>query len=153
MNITEGNVLEMNNVLSYRGKVTQQEMSAVMNEMQQIIKNSGAEKNGPAVSATFAVEQPMMDIEVMIPLDRMISVPEKYKMKPVFRLTNAVKIRHTGNPSGLQNSGNEIMKYISERQLMPVTAGYNVTVKEPLNQMDTENMIVDIYVGVCDNIL
>ena len=45
------------------------------------------------------------------------------------------------------------MKYISERQLMPVTAGYNVTVKEPLNQMDMENMIVDIYVGVCDNIL
>lgn len=33
MNITEGNVLEMNNVLSYRGKVIQQEMSAVMNEM------------------------------------------------------------------------------------------------------------------------
>ena len=51
------------------------------------------------------------------------------------------------------NSGNEIMKYISERQFMPVTAGYNVTVKEPLNQMDMENMIVDIYVGVCDNIL
>lgn len=41
----------------------------------------------------------------------------------------------------------------SLRQLMPVTAGYNVTVKEPLNQMDMENMIVDIYVGVCDNIL
>ena len=38
------------------------------------------------------------------------------------------------------------MKYISERQLMPVTAGYNVTVKEPLNQMDMENMIVDIYI-------
>ena len=45
------------------------------------------------------------------------------------------------------------MKYISERQLMPVTTGYNVTVKEPLNQMGTENMIVDIYVGICDNIL
>ena len=36
---------------------------------------------------------------------------------------------------------------------MPVTAWYNVTEKEPLNQMNMENMIVDIYVGVCDNIL
>lgn len=143
MNITEGNTLEMTNVLSYRGKASQQELAAVMNEMQQIIKTSGAEKNGPAVSATFAVaDNSIMDIEIMIPLNKMISVSEKYKMKPVFRLSNAVKIRHEGNPSGLQNSGSELMRYISERQLMPVTAGYNVTVREPANQMDAGKQII-----------
>ena len=37
------------------------------------------------------------------------------------------------------------MKYISERQLMPVTAGYNVTVKEPFNWMRKIN---NLYVSI-----
>ncbi len=154
MNITEGNTLEMTNVLSYRGKHTQQEISTIMNEIQDIIKNNGASKVGPAVSATFAVtDNSVMDIEVMVPLDRMITVSEKFKIKPIFRLTNAVKIRHEGSPAGLPNSVAKLMKYISERKLTPITAGYNVTVKEAMNQMDIDNMIVDVYISVSDNIL
>lgn len=154
MNITEGNTFEMTNVLSYRGKNTQQEISVVMNEIQELIKNNGAEKAGPAVSATFAVtDNSIMDIEVMVPIDRMITVPEKFKMKSHFRLTNAVKVRHEGSPAGLPNSCAELMKYISNSNLTPITAAYNVTVKEALNQLDIGNMIVDIYVGVSDNIL
>ncbi len=144
MNITEGNTLEMTNVLLYKGKKTQQEIAALMNEMNEmneIIKNNGAEKVGPAVSATFAAtDNSVMDIEVMVPLDRMISVPPKFKMKPVFKLTNAVKIRHEGNPAGLQNSGNALMKYISDNNLTPITAGYNVTVNEALNHINVDNM-------------
>lgn len=92
-----------------------------------------------------------MDIEVLIPLDKRISVPSGYTFKPIFRLNNAVKIRHIGNPATLQNSANELMRYITDNELMPITAGYNVTVQELVNQTDIENLIVDMYVGVCDN--
>lgn len=40
-----------------------------------------------------------------------------------------------------------------DRGLMPITAGYNVTVQEPTSPTDIENLIVDMYVGVSDNIL
>lgn len=157
MEITENNKLEMSNVISYRGKVTQQQMAQIMQELEQIIKENHASKSGPTVSATYAAEndgvQPIMDMEVLIPLDREISVPSGYSFKPVFRLNHAVKVRHTGNPAMLQNSANELMKYITEKQLMPVTAGYNVVVQEAANPKDVDNLIIDIYVGVCDNIL
>lgn len=94
-----------------------------------------------------------MDIEVLIPLDKKIATYSDFKFKPLFRLNNAVKIRHEGNPAMLQNSANELMQYINSHDLMPITAGYNVTVREPASQNDVDNMIVDMYVGVCDNIL
>lgn len=53
----------------------------------------------------------------------------------------------------MQNAANELMAYIKDRGLMPITAGYNVTVQEPTSPTDIENLIVDMYVGVSDNIL
>ena len=157
MNITENCKLEMENVISFRGKVTQQQMSQIVKEMEQIISENSAEKKGFSSTATFAIEnngsQPIMDIEILIPLNKEIHVPSDYKFKPIFRLNNAVKIRHQGNPAMLQNSANELMKYISDHQLTPITTGYNVTVQEPTNQNDVDSLIVDMYVGVSDNIL
>ncbi len=157
MNITENCKLEMENVISFRGKVTQQQMSQIVKEMEQIISENSAEKKGFSATATFAIEnngsQPIMDIEILIPLNKEIHVPSDYKFKPIFRLNNAVKIRHQGNPAMLQNSANELMKYISDHQLTPITTGYNVTVQEPTNQNDVDSLIVDMYVDVSDNIL
>lgn len=157
MNITENCKLEMENVISFRGKVTQQQMSQIVKEMEQIISENSAEKKGSSATATFAIEnngsQPIMDIEILIPLNKEIHVPSDYKFKPIFRLNNAVKVRHQGNPAMLQNSANELMKYIADHQLTPITTGYNVTVQEPTNQNDVDSLIVDMYVGVSDNIL
>ena len=125
--------------------------------MEQIISENSAEKKGFSVTATFAIEnngsQPIMDIEILIPLNKEIHVPSDYKFEPIFRLNNAIKIRHQGNPAMLQNSANELMKYIADHQLTPITTGYNVTVQEPTNQNDVDSLIVDMYVGVSDNIL
>lgn len=157
MNITENCKLEMENVISFRGKVTQQQMSQIVKEMEQIISENSAEKKGSSATATFAIEnngsQPIMDIEILIPLNKEIHVPSDYKFKPIFRLNNAVKIRHQGNPAMLQNSANELMKYIADHQLTPITTGYNVTVQEPTNQNDVDSLIIDMYVGVSYNIL
>lgn len=53
----------------------------------------------------------------------------------------------------MQNTANELMAYIKNKGLMSITAGYNVTVQEPSSPTDMDNLIVDIYVGVSDNIL
>ncbi|PWJ09666.1 AraC family transcriptional regulator [Ruminococcus flavefaciens] len=155
--ITENVVLEMTNVLSFRGKVTQQQLNEISKEIETLIKSNNAHKKGGSVSATYAVDTtgtiPLIDMELLIPLDKDFPVNEPYRFKPVFKLKNAIKIRHEGSPVYLQNTANELMRYISEHGYTPATAGYNVTVKEPANQADINNMIVDIYIGVNDNIL
>lgn len=155
--IIENASLEMENVLSFRGKVTQQQMIQITKEMQNIIDSNNAHKTLSGVSATFAIDTassvPMMEVEIMYPLDKPITVSAPYVFKPVFRLRNAVKIRHSGNPPLMQNTANELMAFIKEKGLMPVTVGYNVTVQEPSSPTDVDSLIVDMYVGVNDNIL
>lgn len=58
-----------------------------------------------------------------------------------------------GNPALMQNTANELMAYIKNKGLMPITAGYNVTVQEPSSPTDMDSLIVDMYIGVSDNIL
>ena len=149
--IIENTALEMTNVLSYRTKATQRQLAQALKEIEEILKSNDAKKTGSSVSATFAVDT--MGAEPMLDMDKNITVPAPYTIKPIFRLRNAVKIRHEGNPALLQNTANELMEYIKSKGLMPITAGYNVTVQEQTTPTDVDSLIVDIYVGVCDKIL
>lgn len=67
MEIFEHTTLKMENVLSYRGKVTQQELAVKSREIEQIIRDAGAKKNGATATTTFSVEQSaqgvIMDVE------------------------------------------------------------------------------------------
>ncbi len=155
--IQNNQTLEMRNVISYRAKMTQVEMSDIMNDIGKILKNNNAIKNGAVTTSTFSIEvinnQQIMDIEILVPIDKEINLPKGYIFKKKFSLTNAVKISHYGNPALMQNAINELNAYITENNLVPITSGYNVTVKEPISQADIDNMIVDIYVGISPNIL
>ena len=118
-------------------------------------KENGIEKAGNIVTATYAVDTSsgIMDIEILVPMNKEILLPDGYLFKPIFKLVNAIKIRHEGNPAFLQKSADEMTEYIQENKLTPITVGYNVIVNEPKTPQDIDNMIVDIYVGVNPNIL
>lgn len=155
--IIENVKLEMNNILSFKGKITQQEMVYVMKEIEQIVSENAAQRNGSIVTATFDVQkdggQPIMAVEILIPLNKAIAPPNGYTFKPVFRLNNAIKVIHQGNPSKLQESANELMKYVENKGLMAITPGYNITKNTPQSKENLEEFCAEIYVGVCDNIL
>lgn len=155
MAVLEHMTFEMHNVLSYRGKMTQQELVEKSQEMDGIIQKSGSEKNGCAVTTTFSVEQgpngPVLDMEMLVPLDREIPVPQGYVWKPDFLLSNALMVKHLGNPAGLQESIQELNRFISEHGLVPISTGYNVTVREAKTPMELDDVEVDIYVSVSPN--
>lgn len=157
MEISENKVLEMKNVLSFRGKMTQQEFAAKSKDFERIMLEAGAAKAAPVVTTTYAVEQgpmgPVMDVEILIPLDKQIQAPAGYTFKPRFLLTNAVMVHHIGHPSKLQESVNALNAYITEHQLVPITSGYNVTVKEAKTPLELDPMEVNVYVGVSPNLL
>ena len=157
MEIRENQTLELRNVLSFRAKMTQQALAMKSQEIERLLRESGAWRTATPVTATFAVEPgpqgPVMDIEILLPLDREIAPPEGYAWKPRFLLTNAVVVRHIGSPATMQQSANAINAYIMEHHLTPITVGYNVTVKDAKTPQELDDMVVDIYVGVSPNVL
>ena len=157
MEIKENMTLQMKNVLSYRGKMSQQDMMKKSQEIEQVMKEMGVVKAGPSATTTFSVEQgssgPIMDIEILIPIDKEIKAPVEYTFKPEIRLVNALMITHIGNPAGLENTLNELNAYIQKHKLPPITTGYNVTTKEPKAREELDTMEIDIYVGISPNIL
>lgn len=157
MEILTKQIYEMENVISYRAKMTQKEMNIAMNRLMTLIKDNGLVKNGYITTSTFSIEKAgnteLVDIEILCPVDKICRLPKEYTFKPVFRLANAVKITHKGDPVNLQETANLLISYINENKLTPITSMYNVTVREPKSPVDVDNMVVDMYIGVSDNIL
>ena len=122
----------------------------------QVFKDLGVRKNGSITTATYAVEQvaneQAMDIEILIPMDRKIKLPNEYTFKPIIKIVNALCIRHKGHPGGLQDTINRPNSYILEHKKQVITATYNVTVKDAMSQEELNDMIIDVYVVLvlCD---
>lgn len=146
-----GQTLEINNVLSYRGKVKQYEIENIGREMEHKINERGAKRTGNPITATFGIEGDKLDIELILPIDKNIGSIEQYCFKEKIKIVNALKLAYVGNPSGLQIACNEMNQYIFENKLQPITVGYNVT--KHIDPMNIENTEIDVYVGINPNIL
>jgi effector-binding domain-containing protein len=148
---------KMENALSIRKKMTQQEIQQTLMDMGNTIKSLGVNKIGPLVTTTFAVEQtptgPVLDMEILIPLDKGITVQEPYIFKPLFHLKYAVYARHEGNPQLLQNTLNQMMTYIQENKFSQITSVYSVNIKELKPGDSMNDMVTDLYIGVNPSIL
>ena len=149
--IKTGQTLELNNVLSYRGKVKQSELEVVGKALEQEAVLAGAKVVGNPVTATYTVEQDEIDMELLLPIDREITPQERYVFKKEIRIVNAVMAAYKGHPMGLQDACNQLNQYIVQHGLQPITVGYNVTKKTDM--LCLENTEVDVYVGISPNIL
>lgn len=149
--IKENQELDIDNVLSYRGKVRQAELEGIGKEMEIYIQNSGVERAGNPVTATYGVEGDEIDIELLMPIDKKIDSTDTFLFKNKIKIVNAVNMCYKGHPIGLQEACNQLNQYILEHKLQPVTVGYNVTKKTDM--LNPENTEIDVYVGISPNIL
>lgn len=149
--IRQGQTLEMEYLMSFRGKVRQHELENIGKDLELQVKLAGAEKVGYPITATHAIEGDMIDIEIMLPINKRIKSTSKYVFKEKLLITNALKAIHLGNPAGLLVTCNELTQYIAEHKLVPITVSYNVTVK--MDMLNAENSEIDMYVGINPNIL
>ena len=148
---------KMENVLSIRKKMTQQEIQQTLSDMGNVIATLGVNKNGPLVTTTYSMEQtptgPILDMEILVPLDKEVTVSEPYILKPLFHLKYAVHARHEGNPQLLQNTLNQMMAYIQENKLTQITSVYSVNIKELQPGDSMNDMVTDLYIGVNPSVL
>ena len=71
-----GRELRIENVLSLRKKVVQNELNTEMGKIVKFLSDNSLRKVGPIITATFAVEavngQPLLDMEILVPIDKTI---------------------------------------------------------------------------------
>jgi effector-binding domain-containing protein len=154
--IQKNQEISLENVLSVRKKMNQEELQKEIVQMSKIIEKYQAVKVGPLVTSTFSAEivneDYLMDMEIMIPLNKPIPSDQTYKQKKIFHLVNALSCRFMGNPVGVQSTYESIINYITDKGLQQITAFYNVYISDN-SDASLEEMIIDIYVGVNPSIL
>ncbi|AIQ49647.1 hypothetical protein R70723_30040 [Paenibacillus sp. FSL R7-0273] len=155
--IAVGQELKLDNVLSLRAKIKQEDIQLTLKQIGQYLERVNIQKQGPIVTATFGVEQistgNIVDIEILIPTDKRFQPEGPYTFKEKFHLVNAVYARHTGNPASLENTYRDAMSFITSNDLQPITAGYSVNVNELSPSQSPEDLIIDIFIGINPSIL
>ena len=88
--IEQGRELRIENVLSLRKKVLQNELNTEMAKIGNFLSDNSPKKVGPIVTATFAVEavneQPLLDMEILVPIDKTIESSSEYHFKKPFQM-------------------------------------------------------------------
>lgn len=148
--------LYLNNLLSFRKTLTQNEVQKEMNNIDSFIKEKGLTIVGPKISTTYSVTQamiPTMDIEILIPVDKEFDETDMYKLKKEFKLTNCLKVKHCGNPQGIQQNILLMQQYIKEKALIPISSLYTVNINEIKTQDELDKYEADIYLSISSNII
>ena len=154
--IEEHKEFNVNNLLSFRSSLTQDEIQNEMQNVEKFINDNNLTIVGPKISTTYSVTQgivPTMDIEILIPIDTDFLETESYKFKPELKLINALKSVHKGNPQGFNHTVMELQKYIQDKKLITITSLYTVNISEVKNQDDIDKFHAELYVSVNPNIL
>lgn len=149
-----GQELYIKNLLSFRKSITQDEMKTEMKELESFLKKKEIKVIGHKISTTFSVNQamtPTMDIEILIPIDKVFEETAKYKFKKEFKLINALKVNYKGNPQGMQQNILLMQQYIGEKNLVPISGLYTITIKEIKTSEEIDRFEADMYLSVSPN--
>ncbi|WP_310830443.1 DUF5085 family protein [Paenibacillus pedocola] len=156
-NIAVGQELRLDNVLSMRTKIKQEDIQQALIQIGQYLERMNIQKQGPIVTATFGVEQisigTIVDIEILVPTNKRFQPEKPYIFKDKFHLVNAVCARHTGNPALLENTYRDVLSFIASNDLQQITAGYSVNVNELDPSQSPEDLIIDVFIGINPSVL
>lgn len=155
--ITEHNILNLYNLISVRALMNQNDLIKAIQEINKIIDESTTKRNGQFITGTYSnnIEngEMIMDVEILCPVKQKIDLPNGYTFKSFFHLTNAVKLEYQGNPEDSRSAIQELMQYINENELTPITALYSITTYEPKSQDELNSYSMELYIGISKNIL
>ncbi len=86
----------LRNVLTLRKKMTSREVILEILKLKKFLKDNGLKKNGFITTVTFSIEMqdgvPLIDMEILVPLPKRVTITNEYIFKPIFHVVNAVCI-------------------------------------------------------------
>jgi len=149
--IIDKQVLEIENLISYRGNVCSQEFNKIVSDMQVKLKAAEVMSVGHPITVIYGMSGDKSDVEILIPVNKKVDCIKDYAFKKRLKIVNALVVQYKGNPALLQHACNRLNQYIIDHKLMPITAGYNVT--KNIDQDNIDDTEIDVYVGISPNIL
>ncbi len=143
MQILEHQSLLINNVISYHTHLSLDRLPSMVEYVRSNVCNLGAELSGSIMYTENSDNY--KNIELIIPVNVQLKNCEEYEYKPVFKLLNAVSVRHEGLFSNIEKTENRLIEYIKDKSYSMLTQPYYNIIR--LETDDTNNCIVDIYIG------
>lgn len=147
--IKENQELYVENVLCFRGFVTQEQLPSVGENMDAYIRSVGARRVANPITAIYDMQGAEIDICMVLPIDKAIESTSSYTFKKYIKIANAVVASYKGDQAGMNDVANQLNQYMIRKGLEPLTVAYNVT----KNNFTETDMEVDMYVGVNPNVL
>ena len=145
----EHQILDMQNVVAVRVDISEDKINDELKRAAKQMDDNKMSRNGRAIISMCGDESwllfPLIDVPAMIPDD--------WKFKDRFHLESAVRTRHEGEYSRLSKSIDELYGYVIKRGLNAITGHYCVMVRDWSHGVDLKNLIIDIYIGVSNNVL
>ncbi len=149
--IIKNQTVSMKNVLYYKAWVTPKNSDEHFRKMNCLIDDRRAKKVGSIIIVSNAVKnkegEALIEIEVFVPLDKKIVVTNEFKFISKMIVMNAIKIRIEGGFVEWQRATNVISEYIRSSNLQPTTPIMIKMIKAPIEPLDSNEMIIEIYVG------
>jgi len=153
MQMLEYQMLDARNLLCCTTKFNPDGITGTLLEIDELLENNNISKNDATIYLSFNSKEDIA-INVYISLKKKITeVNDTFWLKERIFLIQAVKARHEGGLYTLRDSFFKILQYLNTRQLSPITPFCCKVLSGLEDPEDTQNMIVDIYVGVNGNIL
>lgn len=142
---------EKKNLLSYKTRVEKEKLPDLINY---ILNNLDSIKLSVVGDVIFSVEEEVdeptisiINVELLIPIDRKFKSSSRYVFKPIFRLENAVLAKYCGHFCNLSDAHKEITDYLQYNKLQPITKIYHV-----LRNFQEDTGVIDMFVGVNGNL-
>lgn len=142
MQILENRSLYMENMISYKTNLPKEEIPKLAEHICRNVSALGVEPTNK-LCFTYSTED-KNDIEILVPVIGDISAHSKYGHKKLFRIINAVTIRHEGSLADIDITEKKLVDYIEDRSYEMITKPYYNIVR--LTE-DAADCIVDIYIG------
>ena len=137
-----------NNVIRFRGIVTNPEIKAIMERLDDYINSNGARQTGELITTTRIIylESRTSDIEIFVPIDRVIPSTSEFEYRPLFSLNDCIMTRHKGNPRLMPVTYTKLYHKVTDMGLEVVQPFYNVFKGEVCDLWDMDELEADVYV-------
>ena len=150
MQILKHQMISRNNIIVCKRKMSHEDIFRFIRHASENIRALDLEISDKVMFTTVSSEEGEMT-KVMIPVSGQVRSCGEFEYQPMFKLVNAVAIRHEGDFEVIGSTEKKLTEYIAENHFEPITSPYYVVVRNDAGGPD--NNIIDIYIGVNYNIL
>lgn len=148
MQILEHQCLYLNDLISYKTVIEKKNLHKLIEHIKHNIYNLQlCIKDNIVFTAIPNGDE--LSVEVLVPVAGKLHDCCKYNIKSVYKLNNAVVIRHEGCISRIYDTIEYLNQYIQSKGYHSITNPYCRIIR---NDTDVD-MITDIYIGLNSNIL